>query len=161
MCKFFSCIVTREGRIAWTLTESHEDIVCAIQKNDISTGVNRKFVRLECQPDGAGWKHIVDEEIAPAWWSLIADATWRAIEQIATLKRTAREQYEATKRTAREQYEATERTAWEQYEATERTAWEQYEATKRTAREQYEATKRTAREQYEAVILEVPGYVAL
>lgn len=95
MCKYFSCIVTRDLKILWEPgTNSHEEI---IKKHGLKDDKleDRDFVRIELTPNGDAeksgiftrerkdWEHKVDEKgTLPAWYTQNAskaeELVWKA-----------------------------------------------------------------------------------
>jgi hypothetical protein len=85
MCNYWSCILTRDGRVLWSPeTSSHEDIIRTNNLEDNKLK-DRDFVRLEIAPKiiwskkKADWKFKVDEEkTLPKWYS-DAPKKWEAL----------------------------------------------------------------------------------
>ena len=74
MCKAFSCLITRRGRVIWKLgTDSHSDLVEEFDMKDTSKD-NPTFARVEITPRNNNYIHPdkwvleVDEQIKPKWW---------------------------------------------------------------------------------------------
>ena len=75
MCKFWSAILTREGKVLWDRNmSSHEEL---IRKNNLNDGElkNRDFVRIEITPKDitskkkGDWSYKVDEpSTIPDWY---------------------------------------------------------------------------------------------
>jgi len=91
MCKFFSCVVTRQADILWhEATDSHEDLVMHFRLNDTKPG---NFVRVEFTPDcstdmGDITKYIlhVDEYSTPEWFDAMRDSITERIVAIVKPK---------------------------------------------------------------------------
>ena len=80
MCNFWSCVLTREGKVLWSKkTSSHEEI---IKENNLKDNklIDRDFVRLEVHPknkmdlfskNAKNWEFKIDEAgTLPEWFSL-------------------------------------------------------------------------------------------
>ncbi len=75
MCRAFSCIVTKDGRIIWELgKDSHDQLIdLAKIKDDTTDGDLIKFAKIEITPDKgylypeSSWTLKVDENTAPRW----------------------------------------------------------------------------------------------
>ena len=96
MCNFWSCVLTRDGRVLWSPDiNSHEELIRRNGLDDTKL-IDRDFVRLEIVPKhGLGrergdWRYKVDEYITlPTWyesntrhWESVVWAEWeRAMEQ--------------------------------------------------------------------------------
>ena len=85
MCHFWSCILTRDGRVIWDKnTTSHETLIASAGLDD-SKLIDRDFVRIEIAPinifskDRGDWRYSVDEEgTLPVWYE--ADTRhWEAV----------------------------------------------------------------------------------
>ena len=70
MCKYFSCIITRDLKVYWSKKScSHEDILSELKLSDTKL-VDRDFVRIEITPkklenitrNAGDWNYRVDEE---------------------------------------------------------------------------------------------------
>ena len=77
MCNFWSCILTRDGKVLWTKDSSSHDALIKQNKLNDSKLEDRDFVRLEITPPNndvmnkkrGDWKYKVDEEeTLPDWY---------------------------------------------------------------------------------------------
>jgi len=83
MCKFFSCVITRDGNVIWAPeVDDHTKLIeMAGLKDDTADKHDMKFARVEITPPFnqdnytydyfAGledWSLTIDEEIKPTWW---------------------------------------------------------------------------------------------
>ena len=75
MCKFWSCVLTREGKVLWNKEyNSHEQLINDGKLNDTKLK-DRDFVRIEITPKNifskkrTDWAYKVDEpETIPCWY---------------------------------------------------------------------------------------------
>ena len=92
MCNFWSCILTREGKVLWSeATSSHETI---IQENDLKDNKlqDRDFVRLEVHPktrmdlfskDKGKWEFKIDEAVTLPEWFVLEQSHWEELVWIS------------------------------------------------------------------------------
>ena len=87
MCEFFSCIYTKDGRILFTESDSHEKIIkrAGLKDNDPYL---RSFVRLECVPP-FNTVRVDEYGTLPAWFNLV-DAQDRVIDLAKRVNRNWR-----------------------------------------------------------------------
>jgi hypothetical protein len=76
MCRFFSCLIKKNGDVVYGMTDSHEDL---IQQEGLSDNTNDPskmlFARLEITPDDGNifnndfskWSVHIDQTITPEW----------------------------------------------------------------------------------------------
>ena len=113
MCKFFSCIVVRDGlELLWTEQDSHETIISRAGLVDDKLE-NREFVRLEIQPPNEDisrpvneWTFTVDEKgTLPRWF--IANEKRVKIRAYSLLNEiiAPKTKYEKVKDTAKAEYQ--------------------------------------------------------
>ena len=71
MCQFFSAVATRDGRLLFCETDSHEEIIRRARLRDTDRFI-RHFVRLELvnKRGGATSTLCVDETSVPAWFDV-------------------------------------------------------------------------------------------
>jgi len=77
MCNYFSCVVTKAGKVFWSKrTVSHETVIKDNNLDD-TKGVDRIICRVEIVPDAkdytqptSKWKLKIDEEEKPEWFSI-------------------------------------------------------------------------------------------
>ena len=157
MCQFFSCLVTRDHRVLFCESVSHEELIRRAGFDDTKDVFLRSWVRAEVNPAGTtGWGRVkVDETSVPSWWDEIEDSDRVLI--VANTVRSAEEVYDAAVRSAEEVYDAAVRSAQEVYTVAERSAQEVYNAAVRSARKVYNAAdynvaERSAREAYNAAV---------
>ena len=77
MCKYFSCIVTRDLKVYWSKSgPNHEAVICEAKLDDLKLE-DREFVRIEIIPNNVikvtrnkkDWTLVVDEEgTLPTWF---------------------------------------------------------------------------------------------
>ena len=139
MCQFFSCLVTRDHRVLFCESVSHEELIRRTGLDDTKDVFLRSWVRAEVNPAGTtGWGRVkVDETSVPSWWDEIEDSDRVLI--VANTVRSAEEVYDAAVRSAEEVYDAAVRSAQEVYTVAERSAQEVYNAAERSARKVYNA----------------------
>lgn len=87
MCKAFSCLIERNGKVHWKLgMDSHSDIVGLAGLNDTEADRNKlSFARVEITPKNNDYRHPdnwslhIDEQAQPPWWSPTHEAKcWKA-----------------------------------------------------------------------------------
>lgn len=87
MCKAFSCLIERNGKVHWKLgMDSHSDIVGLAGLNDTEADRNKlSFARVEITPKNNDYRHPdnwslhIDEQAQPTWWSPTHEAKcWKA-----------------------------------------------------------------------------------
>ena len=81
MCKAFSCIVTRSGKVYWKAgIDSHDGIAELFKAQDPELLDNKQppentFARIEIHPANSNylnpnrWVFQLDDQITPAWWN--------------------------------------------------------------------------------------------
>ena len=83
MCKAFSCLVTRAGKVYWQMgTDGHEQLrdkylpLDDNLKDESPERTERKsFARVEVTPANGNylnpdnWKVTIDEPVMPVWWT--------------------------------------------------------------------------------------------
>ncbi len=80
MCKAFSCLVTKAGKVYWKVgLDSHEQVQTEFKDKDLqlqdSSEVTPTFARVEVVPTNNnylkpdGWSLQIDETVKPGWWS--------------------------------------------------------------------------------------------
>jgi len=99
MCDFFSCIITKAGKVLFTESKSHEEIIARSGLKDNL----EEFIRAEHTPKSG---YILDEETTPEWYERIA-AQAKA-NATATYKRVA--------------------PAWAEYERVDQPALDEYKS---------------------------------
>lgn len=67
MCKFFSCLVTRDGDVRFCEDDSHEKIIKRLGWPDDRPLETRGWVRAECVPPHTSVR--VDETSVPGWYA--------------------------------------------------------------------------------------------
>ena len=144
MCEFFSCIVTKEGKVFFTEEDSHETIIDRLKIGD--NGKN--FVRIEHTKE-KGYK--IDEMTIPEWYERIVTMIKYNVKKTFAKVAPAREEYEKIEAPAREEYEKIKAPAREEYEKIKAPAWEEYEKIKALAREEYEKIEAPALKEYEKI----------
>jgi hypothetical protein len=156
MCEFFSCVVTRDGRLLFTEEDSHETIISRAGLRDTATC--RHFVRLEISPPFTTCR--LDQSSSPSWFDENRlDYEERAIE-LAKRIAPAYEAYQKATATAYEAYQKATATAEEAYQKATAPAYEAYQKAKAPAYEAYQKATATAEEAYIEVLLGIEGYVA-
>ena len=178
MCKFFSCIVTKDGKVFFSEEDSHETIINRLGISD--NGEN--FVRVEYSQNSIGeYEYCLDVQTIPEWYERIAikvkldikqifqkvKPAWEDYEKIRTpaqenyekIEAPAREDYEKIKASAQENYKKIITPVWEDYEKIRTPARENYEKIITLAQENYEKIKASAQEDYQKKIAEIVGYV--
>jgi len=99
MCKFFSCVITRDGNVIWDPeVDDHTKLIeMAGLKDDTADKHDMKFARVEITPPFNqdnhtydyfarldDWLLTIDEEIKPKWWH-----TYHKIKCLNALKECA------------------------------------------------------------------------
>ena len=79
MCSFFSCIVTKEGKVVWDVEkDSHDDLLIMAGIADKTADPDKmRFARVEITPpngdvfekDIKKWTLKVDQTITPHWFT--------------------------------------------------------------------------------------------
>ena len=77
ICKAFSCIVTKQGKVIWKAGVDSHDILIeqAKIKDDTTDGDTIQFIKIEITPDKGylhpegKWTLKVDENTTPRWWN--------------------------------------------------------------------------------------------
>ena len=95
MCNFWSCILTREGKVLWSeATSSHEEI---IKENNLKDNklIDRDFIRLEVHSknkidlfskNAKNWEFKIDEANTLPEWFLQEQKHWEEIVWISWKK---------------------------------------------------------------------------
>ena len=102
MCKFWSCLVTRDKQVVWEPgVDSHDKLVDKYKlRDDTLDGERQAFARVEITPPAlfswcaARWAHRVDEDITPDWYSPAHADAARAV--LAEYLPTVQEQFPST-----------------------------------------------------------------
>jgi len=67
MCKYFTCVATKDGKVLWTERDEHEEIIKRAKLKDDYLE-NRSFVRIEV-PEGDMEQYRIDEDgTLPRWF---------------------------------------------------------------------------------------------
>jgi hypothetical protein len=77
MCKAFSCVVTKKGKVLWQAgMDSHDELIDKYKlKDDTTDGDVIGFCKIEVTPDDGylhpegKWTLKVDENTTPRWWN--------------------------------------------------------------------------------------------
>ena len=146
MCNFFSCIVTRDGRVLFTELDSHETIIsrAGLRDNHMAN-----FVRLEVLPPFT--ECTVDEREIPAWFEESAEEYKDRAVQLAIKVNGLKEEYEKIRQFALEEYQKIKQPAWEKYENTLQPALEEYRKIQQPALEEYQKIEQIAWEEYKKI----------
>ena len=112
MCEFFSCIVTRDGKLWFTEDDSHEVIIERKCLRDVAH--TQHFVRLEVLPPFNSCE--VDQCDTPSWFDdSRTEIESRAID-LAKRVGQARAEYEKVEQPAMAEYEKVVQPAMAEYE---------------------------------------------
>ena len=135
MCEFFSCIAVRDGRLLFTNSNHHSDIIQRAGLRDTEVFL-REFVRLECVPPFENVR--VDEEgTLPGWFD---PDDWQA-RVVALAQRIA--------------------PLHADYKAKRDALYADYEAKRAPLDADYEAKYAPLCADYEAELARIGGYIAL
>jgi len=81
MCKYFSCIATKDGRVLWTEEDSHEEVITRSGLKDCNLE-NRDFVRIEVD-DGDMKNYKIDEQdTLPRWFEKRESEFYKKVESL-------------------------------------------------------------------------------
>ena len=156
MCEFFSCIVTRDGKLWFTEDNRHETIIDRKQLRDTETC--RHFVRLEVRPPFATCR--LDQSLSPSWF----DENRLDYEDMAIdLAKRIAPAYEAYLKATAPAEEVCQKaidTAYEAYLKAIDTAYEARQKAIDTAYEAYLKATAPADEAYMEFLSGIDGYVA-
>ena len=151
MCKFFSCIVVRDGRILFTEDDSHETIITRAGLRD---GVMGHFQRVEVLPPFT--VATVDERERAPW---LTDEMLDRCVVLAGRVAPARKVYDETIAPARKVYDETIAPARKVYQETRDAAWKVFYETLAPTQKVYRETVASARKVYVDFLSGIEGYL--
>ena len=151
MCQFFSAVATRDGRLLFCETDSHEEIIRRARLRDTDRFI-RHFVRLELvnKRGGATSTLCVDETSVPAWFD-VEDWQSRMTDLKAAVE-LAQAAYNAAVRSAQAAYNAAVGPARMAYNAAVRSAQAAYNAAMGPAQAVYDVAVGSAQAAYNAAV---------
>ena len=157
MCEFFSCIAVRDGRLLFTNSNHHSDIIQRAGLRDTEVFL-REFVRLECVPPFENVR--VDEEgTLPGWFD---PDDWQA-RVVALAQRVAPlyADYEAKRAPLDADYGAKRDALDADYQAKRAPLDADYEAKYAPLCADYGAKLAALDADYGAELARIDGYIAL
>ena len=155
MCNFFSCLITRDGRILFTELDRHETI---ISRAGLRDNYMANFVRLEVLPPFT--ECTVDEREIPAWFEENAEEYKDRAVQLAVKVNGLKEECEKIQQSAWEEFKKIRQPAWEEYEKIVQSAWKKYDNIVQPALEEYEKIRQTTLEECLESLSKIEGYMA-
>ncbi len=126
MCEYFSCIVTREGKVLWCEDNSHEETIKRANLKDDKLK-DRDFVRIEVK-NGDMKNYCVDEESTlPSWYKLSEKFFKTKTAKILKRLNLVIEDYEKKRAPLYEEYEKKRAPLYEDYNKKRATLYRDYE----------------------------------
>ena len=156
MCEYFSCIVTKNGKIHWCEDDSHHVTIERLGIDDFIT----ELVKIECVPNekGTRWKYRVDENTFPEWFERMTGIE-RKVKKIAKQTFKLKQEYLKVQEQAWQEYEKVQEPAWQEYLKVQEPAWQEYWKVQEPARQEYNKVQGQAWQEYTRGIKNIEGYV--
>jgi len=79
MCKYWSGIVTKDGKVLFTEEDSHEEVIRRSALKDCSLE-NREFVRIEVENGDMKNYHVDETDTLPTWYEKRENEFHRKVE---------------------------------------------------------------------------------
>jgi tRNA A58 N-methylase Trm61 len=112
MCKYFSCIATKEGKVLFYEGDEHEEIINRSGLND-DILENREFVRIEV-PDGDMKNYNIDEDgTLPRWFEKRENEFYKKVQKLLSKVQKVKNAIDKEYQTKRDAIDKEYQTKWD------------------------------------------------
>ena len=141
MCNFFSCIVTRDGKVLFTEEDSHEHV---IERSGLKDDLEH-FVRVEYTNENG---YCVDESTIPEWYERMSAMIERNVELTYRNVKSLYDEYLEIQQPAWDKYHKITQPASDDYETIMQHAWKEYKKIQQSALDKCNNIKQHALDEY-------------